>query len=1052
MAAMSLGALALVLLGAVTPTVVTVVDEAGRPVPGVRVQAWTNQMAWESAFPEGFYYGEPMTARTDARGVCTLSTPEEPLTLLVTHPGYAPTETRGSIAAGTPIRIFLTRGQSVHGTVFDGVTGWRVEGAEVSAISGIAAGHSTVATTTDECGEYHLPPLEPGTFDLRVHAPGYAPALQEVQIGREPAWVPDLLITPRPPLTVSVVDPAGVRVPGAAVHVGCRDSKGLPILMTGPSGTVVVDGSPACPILEAAAYHPGFSELTPALRRPTFDGQGFHLQLQLPPAAILAGSIESEGGDPVAHATIMAYGQRQTRAATSALDGSFVVPGLSPGDYDLAVSAPNHLDAHATLTLPIEGLADVEVVLPEGARVLGRVTDEGNRPVPGAEVVVGTTAPSVGQDPAEEESTFTVNRWGASRSTSSDADGRFEVGGLTDGPISVRVSHDGYVTAEQTHPAGTRSVDVVLQRGAQVAGYVRSAARPSEPMLGVVNVIWVPGRSDPSRASALIAYTRPDGFFELSGIPAGTWVVSAGAVDHARLELPPLTLTDGERRDDLLLELTAGGSVSGAVIDRQGNPLPDVLVSCFGCASLYDVIADTTGPEGTFRLEGLSGPTVSLRFSQRSRAPRQISGIRVEPGRDTSLPPTVLSARSGLRGRIVFRGSPLSGATVYSHTHSAVSDVAGRFQWDDLPGGVLQLTVRAMAGGAHREKTFEVDLAESGWVDRDFEMGTGVRLTGTVLRQDGTPLSSGTVTAQSQQAVMGPDGSFEVASVSPGVVQLRVDAGEIHHIEELTVPATPVHHVRVAIPDGVITGRLVDASTQQPVRGFVHAGPSSGAATEESGAFRLSNLTAGTHELTAQAPSYETRRFFVRLAAGETKAGVLLQIEAAESGELRGRVVSADGNPVFLAIVAMSPGFYQAASARTDSAGEFLITDFTAGRYDVVAYAAGWGPAIRPGVDLGPGDNVELRLPPSANVEVEVQRGGRPVVGARVQLIADGPTAFVEEQLESRFQTFSDGEGVARLIGLPEGLFRVRVLSAYGVAEAAITPTAGRTIQVRLDL
>src|SRR5262249_21557268 len=98
-----------------------------------------------------------------------------------------------------------------------------------------------------------------------------------------------------------------------------------------------------------------------------------------------------------------------------------------------------------------------------------------------------------------------------------------------------------------------------------------------EPARGVM-VILQPQNQSPFDAPR--ARTDESGRFHFTGLPAGRYSVSAAAPGYASPEdssLPSrgktLTLADGERVENVDLEIKRGGVIAGRVADSQGRPV-----------------------------------------------------------------------------------------------------------------------------------------------------------------------------------------------------------------------------------------------------------------------------------------------------------------------------------------------------------------------------------------------------------------------------------------------------------------------------------------------
>jgi protocatechuate 3,4-dioxygenase beta subunit len=174
------------------PLLGEVVDERGRPVPGV----------WVSAFPEG---ASPAT--TDGAGRFKLEPlwPERPYRLEARHPRYELRERALVQPGGERVRLVLREKTRVHGRVVDedGVPIKRFE-VDTEAVS-TADGRFEVFTSPTEDGE-----------TLIISAPGHEPAIVDVPGSKN---LGDVVLPRSPRLTGVVRDEHGGPVADAVV--GC---------------------------------------------------------------------------------------------------------------------------------------------------------------------------------------------------------------------------------------------------------------------------------------------------------------------------------------------------------------------------------------------------------------------------------------------------------------------------------------------------------------------------------------------------------------------------------------------------------------------------------------------------------------------------------------------------------------------------------------------------------------------------------------------------------------------------------------------------------------
>ncbi len=137
----------------------------------------------------------------------------------------------------------------------------------------------------------------------------------------------------------------------------------------------------------------------------------------------------------------------------SGAGGAFRLGSLEPVPQDLKVEKDGY--APARLSEVSAGSEWIQVVLPRGLCIQGRVLDPGLRPLEGAEVLLAgqeldrPRPPVVGQPddpkvPADPEAE-------AARGTATGADGRFAFNGLAGGAFDLEVKLPGFP------PAGRRS-------------------------------------------------------------------------------------------------------------------------------------------------------------------------------------------------------------------------------------------------------------------------------------------------------------------------------------------------------------------------------------------------------------------------------------------------------------------------------------------------------------------------------------------------------------------------------------------------------------------
>ena len=214
------------------------------------------------------------------------------------------------------------------------------------------------------------------------------------------------------------------------------------------------------------------------------------------PGGRLRGKVQSALGEPMAGARVVAGprgrgnvdlpdGTRGIVARPVVIhageDGVFDYPGdLPPGQVPVHVSAPGYpaWESEATITLGAETF--IEVVLPEAARIEGRLLTESGQPVVGGRVLL-----------AEEERGGWYHHQAPPPEATTDAEGCFALNGVPAGvgelnatpAYGVRSGREGRARARVECVAGeVTRLELVLDRGLMIAGQLVDVA--GAPLVG----------------------------------------------------------------------------------------------------------------------------------------------------------------------------------------------------------------------------------------------------------------------------------------------------------------------------------------------------------------------------------------------------------------------------------------------------------------------------------------------------------------------------------------------------------------------------------------
>jgi protocatechuate 3,4-dioxygenase beta subunit len=403
----------------------------------------------------------------------------------------------------------------------------------------------------------------------------------------------------------------------------------------------------------------------------------------------LEGRIVVQGGGslPVANATVTVkpsgamptvdvLGARDPgHSATTDAAGLYRVEHCPAGLATVVAVAPGFARVERQgVQLQRDQLNRVDLELPKGSSIAGVVTDADGRPVEGASV----------------EAYALSAKTPVRLATRSNADGRFEVIGLTRAPYQLTAWAPGFVRGEvKPVAAGSTDEHIVLQRQSTVLVAVKTPdGRPIQrfdvELKGYDRerdqMMHVPS----ARLHRVVPDDLVDGFYPLSGLDPGIYTLKVEARDFAKTFSKPFEIELGSAPRVMNVTMQQGGTLAGTVLGQDGNPLADVTVETRGNGFEDNALtrmfagmmperitraSTRTGPDGRFEFDRLTPGTYQARLSHPAHFELSVNDLIVAEGQSTDA------------GRIrLGRGAELSGtATV-----------------DGVPAGQIRVTVSSV--------------------------------------------------------------------------------------------------------------------------------------------------------------------------------------------------------------------------------------------------------------------------------------------------------------------------------------------------------------------
>lgn len=512
-------------------------------------------------------------------------------------------------------------------------------------------------------GKVTLGPISSGPATLSGRAPEF--------VGSAVVAVPEVLTDAvRLPLLRGgtllgdVVDARGFPIDGASVELIGSDSMGLPI-----------------------------SE-TPQLLR--FRRSHFSWAMAGPPPLVAAGELGVMPGPiPPIPGSNAALSAAALDAATQPLDadediapwisdsgGHFRASPVTPGTVRALVRHPDFVEGVSeAVTLTPGGTAQVKVTLLKGGSLEGRVKDERDRPIEGAEVEV-----------LAEHGTF-------QRATVTASDGSFAFSALPrEVIVNVRRSENPTRVAKRiplTVEEGKReSLDITLPALRDPLGVtiLDDEGHPLE--LAEVSVLSL----DPASPLRSTSFSDDRGHLEIADARGLALRLSAQAPGFAR---QALVVPAGDARVSVELKLVRGALVTGRVTALRGRRGVEGALVSLSFQGLHKTA--TTNADGEYRMADVAIGPVKLHVSHPDYAEADLSANVENPGRrdrEFELPAVDLEEPAAVEGEVRDeRGDPVAGARValgrapsYLPAGAlprgvAVTDANGVFALQGLPSG-----------------------------------------------------------------------------------------------------------------------------------------------------------------------------------------------------------------------------------------------------------------------------------------------------------------------------------------------------------------------------
>ena len=654
-----------------------------------------------------------------------------------------------------------------------------------------------------------------------------------------------------------------------------------------------------------------------------------------------SGRVVDSDGEPVADAEILYSVKYSVESAPpksiaqTTADGTFNFefprPNLKEWNrVDIVAVHPDH--AFGWRNLSPKSATNVEIQLASSAVISGKIMDEAGEPIQTGEAWIGLLSSS--DQLLGMHASYLLEDAIPIPHAKSNPNGEFVIHGLPKGGKTILyVQGLGYAKERsQGVPTGTEGLTFRLKREARIEGHL-SYTETGEPVQDATVALqgihptdgWEHVRVD------------VDGKYFLNNLAPGTYsfFLFEGPEGWTATANERLEIVEGQTISNLDLTLVRGGFITGRVTDADtGEPIANHHISIYDAARSDSQAAGhgaKTDETGTYRFRAAPGSALVYTGAQHDyQDTGQIRKyVDVVEG-ETATVDFQFTKGVGLNGRVLTEaGEPVSGARV--------TDIAGKYAYfleHGLSDENGEFTVRGLRMGQKLIlKAEHSDLRLRGTEEVETEQGVSVEIrmkpyelvnvSGRVFNSKGEPMSSVKIYRMRLEAqrpgfrhtvsVTDGDGWFrgielivgdqyEISAITEGYREARTEVFTatqgMNQITDLVLqPAGGAYFIEGRVTDTsgkpVSGARLVTSQQSQSWETL----------TDANGDYQLEDLSMVVlYDLDIIHPDYAYHSFEI-LKTNQRHDLVLVKAD----GYLAGKVVDADGTPIYRATVSIEP-------------------------------------------------------------------------------------------------------------------------------------------------
>jgi protocatechuate 3,4-dioxygenase beta subunit len=953
-------------------------------------------------------------------------------------------------------------------------------------------------TLTDDDGRFKLMAPGSGLWRVRISAPGFVPLESRLTPLLETHELPDAELVDDTGIVVRVTNQDGQPVNGAMVRSDTERGRyrfsqqtwqnPMRHGVTGEDGSVRLSRAERESIsiqIYAAGY--GFQQ-----RR---NIRGTVASFDLAPAVPQTIEVRDSHGTLMAGVAVH-IGRHAMPAGMTGANGRLTLRPAISGATDLTCAASDgrRLDTTISAVSPTDETPHT-YTLPDQSVLNGRMIDK---------ITLEAISGGLVWD-AEDPMT----------AVTTDNAGGFTLSGPSRKRLQITSGAQGYLSGRvieyQLMDDGRAGPVLVLAPAAAIEGSVLD--QDGKPISGAevtLDVRQAPGSfmrieigGGGDRPRVL---TNSRGKFRLSPVdPENNYTLGVSSEGFAPGDQKIDDLEPYRTKTGVRIELNQGRSVTGIVVDSDGNPLTECFISMQAAAtesggpmalsmgndSQQGAFETASDAEGLFEIAGLPVGKFDLTAKRSGFASHSLPAIDVTAEeKPIDLGEITLQAGERLQGVVLDRsGQPVEGVEVRVKEPGPMMMMMGGGGGEESePDGLTDIGGWYQLVDLSPDTGYNISFSRKGYIQGNLSgvqapsgepleitLDPSSKIIGHVLDPDGEPLANAQVSLERTRKVqMGgmamvmmmmesaqtdragrfifedqEPGKINLSAVATGyqkadLTDLEIPQGEDLEDVLLPLPVGAVLDGRVLTPDGKPAIGASVMKVEEGAQEMIH--DMGGNSTDGNGNFRLVGLAPGTYSIQARHEAYPRTVKEITLKEGHNK----IELMFTGGQEVSGRIIDTGGEPISNASIQLASAghFGGGPSAQSDHDGRFEIAGVQDGDYNLLVSAEDHAPSKARQINVAgqPVSGVEISLETGTAIFGRIS-GIQPEKFARVNVNVEG----------SRLNGFSDAKvnhtGDYRLEHLRPGTYNVTArLSNSGLqAREQITVEAGQP-EVRLDL